>query len=420
MQHYGGQPMEINPNGVTKADIIVGIASYNEADLIRFPTQQASIGLREYFKDKRSVIINCDNNSPDGTRDVFLNTETEVPKIYISTPPGVKGKGSNFRNLFAKVVELGARAVVVIDADLKSITPRWIHNLGEPLFSEYGYVAPIYVRHKYDGTITNNIAYPLTRCLYGRRVRQPIAGDFGFSGELAKQFLKPDLWNENVEHFGIDIWMTTIAMNRGIPICQSFVGGPKVHKPKDPSADLGPMFSQVIGTIFFLMENFETLWTRVKWSKPTAIYGFGLGITEEPPPVSVNEVRLYEKCFNQKEAFEETWRTVMSPEVYGKFSEVLQLSKDRFEFPSALWAQILFDFAVTYHQGAVEKSMLLAALIPLYYGRTLSFVRATKNMDTRQAEEYVEDQCRVFEETKGYLIERWVAINPARKAEGYG
>ena len=101
-------------------------------------------------------------------------------RYIMSTPPGVRGKGNNFQNLFRKVVELGAEAVVVVDADLKSITPQWIKHLGEPLFNEFGYVAPLYVRHKYDGTITNSIAYPLTRALYGRRVRQPIGGDFGF------------------------------------------------------------------------------------------------------------------------------------------------------------------------------------------------------------------------------------------------
>ncbi len=420
MEQKDEQTTEVNPEGVSKADLIVAIPSYNEADLIAHPTEQAGIGLKEYFKDKQSVIINCDNNSPDGTREVFLNTDTEIPKIYISTPPGTKGKGNNFRNLFAKAAELDAHAIVVVDADLKSITPQWIRNLGEPLFSDYGYVAPIYVRHKYDGTITNNIAYPVTRCLYGRRVRQPIGGDFGFSGELAKVYLKSNLWNEDVAHFGIDIWMTTIAMNRGIPICQSFVGGPKVHKPKDPGADLGPMFTQVTGTLFGMIQQFETFWTRVKWSKPTAIYGFGLGITEDPPPVSVNEDRLYEHFCGEVQELDTAWRAIMSAEVYAKFAEVIELDKDRFEFPPVLWAKILFDFGVSYHKGALEKDTILNALIPLYFGRTLSFVQSTRNMDTRQAEEYIEDQCRVFEETKGYFIERWMSTNPARKAEGYG
>ena len=101
------------------------------------------------------IIINLDNSSPDGTKNVFLNTPTKVPKIYISTPEGVKGKGNNFKNLFEAAVELQAKAIVVVDADLKSITPQWIQYLGEPLFAGFNYVSPIYIRHKYDGSITN-------------------------------------------------------------------------------------------------------------------------------------------------------------------------------------------------------------------------------------------------------------------------
>ena len=77
-----------------------------------------------------------------------MNTQTEVPKIYLSTPAGIRGKGNNFKNLFEKSCDLGAQAIVVVDADLKSITPRWIKNLGEPLLQDYGYVSPIYIRHK--------------------------------------------------------------------------------------------------------------------------------------------------------------------------------------------------------------------------------------------------------------------------------
>ena len=85
--------IEVNPQNIQKADIIVGIPSYNEADCIPFVAEQASIGLQTYFRDYRSVLINCDNYSLDNTKDAFLNVEVETPKIYLSTPEGVKGKG---------------------------------------------------------------------------------------------------------------------------------------------------------------------------------------------------------------------------------------------------------------------------------------------------------------------------------------
>ena len=92
--------IEENPQKVQQADIIVGIPSFNEADCIPFVTEQAAIGLKTYFKDYHSVLINCDNHSEDQTGQAFLSVETDIPRIYLSTPAGVKGKGNNFRILF--------------------------------------------------------------------------------------------------------------------------------------------------------------------------------------------------------------------------------------------------------------------------------------------------------------------------------
>ncbi|MBW2259831.1 MAG: glycosyltransferase [Deltaproteobacteria bacterium] len=399
--------IEENPSDIQAADLVVAIPSYNEADLISHPTQMASEGLVKYFGDKNSVIINCDNNSPDGTRDAFMNTPTEVPKIYLSTPPGVTGKGNNFKNLFEKSCELGAQATVVVDADLKSITPRWIKNLGEPLFEEFGFVAPLYVRHKYDGTITNNIAYPMTRSIYGRRVRQPIGGDFGFSGELAEIYFKHSDWTPAVSEFGIDIWMTTLAMCHGIPICQSFMGRPKIHKPKDPGESLGPMFSQVVGTIFEIMRQKVEFWKEVKWSKPTAIFGFGLGEMEMPPAVSVNVERLYDKFQAGFEEYDAFWKEILSADMENKLSEIKKMDLSNFEFPAHLWAMILAEFAVAYKDGVYERERIMESLIPLYFGRTCSSVIQLEPMNIQQAEEVIEEQCVVFERSKPYLLKKW-------------
>ncbi len=399
--------IEENPSDIQAVDLVVGIPSYKEAELISYPTQMASEGLVKYFGDKNSVIINCDNDSPDGTRDAFMSTPTEVPKIYLSTPPGTRGKGNNFKNLFRKSCELGAGAIVVVDADLKSITPRWIKNLGEPLFEDFGFVAPLYVRHKYDGTITNNIAYPMTRSIYGRRVRQPIGGDFGFSGELAEIYLKHSDWPPAVSEFGIDIWMTTLAMCHGIPICQSFMGRPKVHKPKDPGESLGPMFSQVVGTIFEIMRQKVEFWKEVKWSKPTAIFGFGLGEMEMPPAVNVNLERLYDKFQTGFEEYDAFWKEILSADMENKLSEIKRMDLSNFEFPAHLWAMILAEFAVAYKDGVYERERIMESLIPLYFGRTCSSVIQLEPMNIQQAEEVIEEQCIVFEQMKPYLLKKW-------------
>lgn len=398
---------EVNPENIKKATFVVGIPSYNEADSIAFPVQQADQGIQSFFGNTESVIINCDNNSNDGTKELFLDIRTATPKIYLSTEPGRKGKGNNLRNLFKKVVDLGAKAVVVVDADLKSITPKWIGHLGEPLFQDFGYVAPLYVRHKYDGTITNSIAYPLIRSLYGRRIRQPIGGDFGFCGELAETYLNSDTWSDAVAQFGIDIWMSTIAMNENIPLCQAFMGRPKIHRAKDPGSDLGPMFRQVVGTIFDMMIRFYPFWREVKWSKPTAIFGFGLGETEMPPPVTVNKELLFQRFHEGFSSCGHIWQAVLPKERVNKLQEMREMDLERFEFPTHLWINILIDYAVAYKDKVWRGDELLDSLFPLYLSKTLSYVKKTERMSVRDSEEFIEEECIEFEASKGLLIKRW-------------
>jgi len=398
---------EVNPHNIGKAEMVVCIPSYNEADSIAYPTTQADLGLKAHFGGRSSVIINCDNNSPDHTREAFLGTQTDTPKIYLSTPPGVKGKGNNFASLFQKASDLGASAVVVVDADLRSITPAWIKHLGDPLFNGFDYVAPLYVRDKYDATITNGIAYPMTRALYGRRVRQPIGGDFGFSGKVAGIFLEKRGWDQAVAGFGIDIWMTTLAIHERVQICQSFLGRPKIHRTKDPGTQLGAMFREVVGTLFSMMTYFADFWTRIKFSRPTAIYGFGLGETEMPPKVDVDRENLLRNFRAGFSEFSGTWETVLSSEVFHKLNEIGGMELRVFNFPTDLWARVLFEMAAACRDAGRDRDALLDSLVPLYFGRTLSFVKRTRHMSLKQAEETIEDDCMTFELAKPYLLKRW-------------
>src|SRR5437764_12161870 len=223
------------------ADIMVGIPSFKNAATIGYVARAAQAGLVQYFPDLRPVLVNADAGSPDGTGRVVVDTEppdyieqillvrptNRLARVSLTYPEidGVGGKGAALRTIFEIAAALEVDALVVVDSDLRSIVPEWVELLAGPILKGgYDFVAPLYARYKYDGTITNNISYPLTRSLYGARIRQPIGGDFAISGDLVARYLELDTFDDSTARFGIDIWMTHSAINEGFAICQARLG----------------------------------------------------------------------------------------------------------------------------------------------------------------------------------------------------
>ena len=175
---------------MSEIDILVGIPSYNNVETIGFVVEQVDKGLRQYFPKKKALIIDSDGGSSDGTQKAFESVETETEKQFITYCNPVPGKGSAFKEIWEIGLDKGAKQFVVVDSDLHSIRPEWIKKMVSPLDGGTDYCTPFYSRHKYDGTITNQICFPITYGLFCHNIRQPIGGDFSFSARLAKFWLK--------------------------------------------------------------------------------------------------------------------------------------------------------------------------------------------------------------------------------------
>ena len=402
---------------VKEADILIGIPSYNNAHTIGHVVRAVQAGLAKYFPDKRAVLINSDGGSTDGTTEVVHNTAIDdftaillhhrvEPVMKIATPyHGIPGKGSAFRTIFGIAKELNVKACAVVDSDLRSITPEWVELLVKPVLEGgFDYVSPLYHRHKYDGTITNSIIYPLTRALYGKRIRQPIGGDFGFSGQLANFYLTKDVWDTDVARYGIDIWMTTTAVANKFKVCQSFLGA-KIHDPKDPSADLSAMLFQVVGASFDLMETYTPLWKAVAGSEDIPTFGFRYDVGLEP--VAVNLERMIEKFRLGMKELIDIWKVFTPADILDILKKAAGAEKDAFHIPDEIWVRIIYTFASAVHNKVLNKEHLLKSLTPLYLARIASFVLETWASNAAEVEEKIEQLCLRFEKDKTYLLDNW-------------
>jgi len=368
---------------VGRADILVGIPSYNNAATIGHVAATVAQGLREHFMDYAVVIVNSDGGSRDGSSQLVRTSTGAVPTIA-GAYRGIPGKGSAFRAVFEIATRLGARACAVVDSDLRSITPDWIERLLRPIVDDRAdYVTPLYARHKHDGTITNTIAYPLTRALYGLRVRQPIGGEFGFSGQLAERFLEQPVWETDVARFGIDIYMTTTALVDERRVAQAFLGA-KIHDPKDPGADLAPMFVQVVGTAFALADRNREAWRQVRGSRPAPVVG-------EVTPVEPEAVGASVDVLRRKLAAGEAEHGALWVEILGETPR---------DFRAEAWARIVYDFLAASARRPADRDAIVRALVPLYFGRVARFIADAADLTTAQSERLVEEQAEAFESEK--------------------
>ncbi len=407
-------------SAVREADIVIGIPSYNNAGTIGHVVRAAHAGLAKYFPQFTGVIINSDGGSKDATREVVLSSQVQDTHLLMLSTPlkpvhrlsfpyhGTPGKGSAFRLIFQMASLMKAKVCAVVDSDLRSITPEWIDLLIRPvLFGDFDFVAPYYHRHKYDGTITNSIVYPLTRALYGRRIRQPIGGDFGVSSAMFSRYLAREDWETDVARYGIDIWMTTIAVAEGFRVCQSFLGA-KLHDAKDPGADLSAMLQQVVGSVFALMQEYQTAWMSQTGSQGVDLFGFRYDVGLDP--IEVNLERMVGAFRRGCEDLREIWAMALRPRTLGGVLDLSRGSADRstFRMDDDLWVRLIYEFACAYRHRPVERTHLLRSLTPLYLAKVASFVIETRDMFAAEVEERIEKLCCCFEELKPYLVDLWL------------
>jgi glycosyltransferase involved in cell wall biosynthesis len=391
-------------------DVVVGIPSYNEVKTIGYVTRMAADGLNDYFGDRRCIIVNCDNRSPDGTKEAFLGAHIPdtIERKYLPTPEGLRGKGNNFRNLFQFCQEAGAKITIVVDADLRSITPRWIKYLGKPVEAGHDLVTPLYSRHQFDGTITNHLCYPLVFSLTGVDIRQPIGGEFAFSPKLCSYWLHQD-WNGKVLQYGIDVFMSLSALFGNFRICQTGLGN-KVHNASAPK--LGTMFEEVVYTLFSILIAHRPKWVSI-WRKEGETTSWQTGVREvelcglqkmnEAQKLTIDILDLKRKCRKEYETYHDLVKWYLSPYGYERVQDMYEM--DYFDVDIMLWSQIVYNFLYIF-DGAPEevKIDIINALKPLYFARSITFDYQTSRYSIDYAEEEVRKQAMAFMSQKPYLL----------------
>ncbi|RZN34229.1 MAG: glycosyl transferase family 2 [Methanophagales archaeon ANME-1-THS] len=388
---------------IKPVDIVVGISARNVDTTIVHVMNVAATGLLEFLPDYKGLVVVSNGFSTDRTTELaeLFELPRKVAKI-VTEEVGELGKGSAIRTILEIAKHAEAATVILLDGDLLSVRPQWIEHLGQPpIYGTADLIVPYYVRYKYDGIITNNLAYPLTRALYGVHLRQPIGGDYGLSAEFSTRLLDHPLFPY---HFGIDIFMTTVAAAEDAGI-QEVLLGLKLHESTtkyiDPGTHLTPMFREVVGTMLDLMMHYEEVWKNEtvyrKISRVKARYH-----GQKPTPITV-DIGKVDKMF--KEGYRDFKQIISASIAEDLFKELeTAAQKEPAEIPPELWAKIVYHMAAAYKRNGEKRTLILDALRILWLGRFTSYVNDTRDMGTEEAEREIERQARIFEQERDYLL----------------
>jgi glycosyltransferase involved in cell wall biosynthesis len=398
---------------VGACDVAVVLLTYNNADTLPALLSATARGLAERFPEIPAALVVADGGSSDTTRDLVAAASVPVVMTTYEAPlaervavpfHGVPGRGAALRAALATTQRLGARVVLLLEADLVSLAPDWIARLTTPVWEEKAdYVAAAYARHRFDGTITNLLIAPLVSALYGRRLRQPLGGQLALSGRLVEHLLLHPKWDWTARELA-DVWMLGTAIADGFSVWEAWLG-PRVIRSRTRTSDLPAMISQTLGGVLSVMDRHHDLWREVRGVEPLPTVGDPLLPSVEPRDVDIE--RMVSAFRLGVRDLTPVWEHVLAPETLG---DVLSLETDdleRFRFPDDVWARVVYDAALGHHYGVIHREHLLRSLVPLYLGRTAAFVLAVRDRGAEASEAAAENVARAFERQKPYLVERW-------------
>jgi hypothetical protein len=404
---------------VGEVDLLVAVPSYNNAGTIGQTVQAIEESYQRNFVRDRVVILNVDGGSTDHTTDVVLNMDgrksgghrglTSLRTVHRVATQYAKSPSQSvaLRTVLATADLLRARSCAVVSPATTNLDASWIANLLRPAYrQQFEFVAPMYARSKYQGLLARNLLYPMSRALFGQRIREVYSEEWGFSGNLAAHCLSQNVWNDEAIRARPEAWMAFTAMSSGAKCCQSFLG-PKAPPPPGAGPDLVEAIRQTVGNLFWCLDFFQGYWLDRKGSEPVPTFGPDHELTpDEQPP---GQEKIFELFRSGVSELDPILASILTPETHAQIKEIAARDQSKFRFSPELWVKTLYEFAASYHRTVISRDHVVQALVPLYRGQTYSFLLEHAESSAEEIEADSEILCLAFEREKPYLIERWKA-----------
>lgn len=386
------------------ADVVVGVPAERDRGAAGEAALAAQAGVRAAYPHRASLAVVL-SSDPAGTVEpgapLAPGAPGDAPRVVHAPSSGREGA---LRALLDVAQSIGAAACALLEPMPRPSDPGWLRALLDPVLSGAAdLVAPSYARGRFDGVLVTGIVYPLTRALFGQRLRQPLGRELVLSRRLVEHLSVDDEWRSDPVYAGADLWVITKALVRECRCAQVFLGPRPAPQPQP--ADVSDALARVLGSTFHEMCRHAAHWQRVRGSCAVATFGEEIlpsapGSAPEPGPLASAFALGWQDLRG-------LWGQVLPPNTLVALQRIAREAPSALRVPDVLWARIVYDFAVAWRVKTMERLQLLRSMTPLYFAWIASFVNEATALDAGAAEERVDRLCLAFEAEKPYLISRW-------------
>jgi hypothetical protein len=294
-----------------------------------------------------------------------------------------------------------AAQVLLLGADVCALPATAIREMADKIAAGTDLIVPAYALGAHDGLVTSALLYPLTRALFAANIRFPLPMDTAMSRRMAERMASVAQRQASLQP-DVLLWPVSEAAAAAFDVRQVDCNAPT--PPAPAAADFNTLFASVAGGIFSDIEAKAPFWQRSR--------GPAVAMREVPPEQRTESGDLAEEIPGMVEAFrlahrnlQEIWALALPPQSLLALKKLSIAEPETFTIGPALWARLVYDFALAFHLRALNRGHLLGAFTPLYLAWVASTLRTVT--DDTSAATHREETATAFEREKPYLVARW-------------
>ncbi len=301
----------------------------------------------------------------------------------------------------------GAVCAILLGGDADSLDSEAVSLMADAVVNGSADLAiPRYAVRPDQGLLNSAVLSPLSRALYGLKVRYPLPLDAALSFRMAERMATAaQRMTASGQNDGV-LWPVAEAATSGFTVAEIACGERNLPAT---NLDLGGILNSVAGSLFSDIEAKASFWQRTRPAQTLltaqTLHGNAVAAGLHEP---ADETELHQMMQTFRLGYSnlhEIWSLVLPPNTLLGLKRLSLAGTEQFVFADALWTRVVYDFTLAHRLRTLNRGHLLGAFAPLYLGWVASHLQLLQQ--GAEAETHLEQVAKSFEADKPYLVSRW-------------